>query len=236
MKKILFTAVAVVSAGVAVQAQTTGNPPTFPSTPPNLYGNIDASQSTYTQNTVGNDTLTLALDATAHFHSPDAVTPPPVNNLGTGVYGVSTGLGGDGRSFWNYDFAATSSLSDLANYTFNLTIKNEGNGLSTSFNPSVILDNKGTAGSSFGNSESLDFTTGAFPLGQLFFGNIGYDPNANDTYDVTLTAQGVTGGPVASDSIKIIAGRGAVPDASSTMALMSFGLGGLGLMSRRFRK
>ena len=235
MKKILFTAAAVAAASVAAQAQSTGNPPTFPANPPNLYGNIDASQSTYTQTTVGNDTLTIALDATPHFKAPLAVNPPPVTLLGPGLYGVSTGLGGDGRSFWNYDFGVTSSASDLASYMFTLTILNEGNGQSTSFDPSAITDNNGTAGSSFGNSESLDFT---LPPGSLFFGSIGYDPNANDTYDFTLTARGVTGGPVASDTIKVIAGTGAagVPDASSTMALMSLGLGGLGLMSRRFRK
>jgi hypothetical protein len=234
MKKIVFTAVAVVSASVVVQAST-GTPPTFPATPPNLYGDIDASQSTYTQTPVGGDALTLALDATPHFKAPLATTPPPVNLLSPGVYGVSTGLGGDGRSVWNYDFAATTSLNDLLDYVFTLTIKNEGNGLSTSFNPSVIGDNNGTAGSSFGNSESLDFTT-TFPA-DLFFGSIGYNPNANDTYDFTLTAQPVTGGPAATDVIKVIAGTGAaVPDATSTMALMSFGLGGLGLMSRRFRK
>ncbi len=235
MKKIVFTAVAVISASVAVQAQSTGTPPTFPATPPNLYGDIDASQSTYTQTTTASgDTLTLALDATPHFKAPLATTPPPVTLIGPGVYGVSTGVGGDGRSVWNYDFAATTSLNDLVNYIFTMTIKNEGNGQTISFNPSVIGDNNGTTGSSFGNSESLDFTK-TFP-GDLFFGSFGYNPNLNDTYDITFTAQSVTGGPVLTDTGKIIAGTGAVPDAASTMALMSFGLGGLGLMSRRFRK
>lgn len=234
MKKILVPAAVALIAAVSANAQTLGTPPTvpaYPGVPVNAYGHIDSSQSTYSQTTVGLDTLTLALDVTPHFSASSVI--PPVNTLGVGKYGVSAGLGADGRSFWNYDFAITSSSSLLATYNLTLTILNVGNGQSISFNPAAILDNNvivNGLGTTIGNSESLDFTIND-PSG--FFGKIGYNPNAADTYDITLTAQDVTGATVASLPIEVTS---SVPDATSTMGLMSASIAALGLLSRRFRK
>ncbi|HEX3797054.1 MAG TPA: hypothetical protein VH413_00005 [Verrucomicrobiae bacterium] len=229
MKKILLPAAAILIAAVSGNAQTLGTPPTVTGIP-NAYGGIDPSQSTYTQTTVGGDTVTLALDATPHVSSPLALNPPPVNTLGVGSYGVSTGIGGDLRSFWNYDFAVSSSLDQLSAYNLTLTVLNVFTGQSATYNPAAIGDNHTPAAGTIGNSESLDFT-----LTNPFFGSINYDPNANATYDITLTAS-QNGASVASDAIQITAGTGSAPDATSTMGLMSFALAGLGLVSRRFRK
>jgi hypothetical protein len=229
MKKILLPAAAILIAAVSGNAQTLGTPPTVTGSA-NAYGNIDSSQSTYTQTAVGGDTVTLALDVTPHVKAPLALNPPPVNTLGVGSYGVSTGLGGDLRSFWNYDFAVSSSLDQLSAYNLTLTVLNVFTGQSATYNPASITDNNTPVAGTIGNSESLDFT-----LTNPFFGSINYDPNANATYDITLTAS-QNGAAVASDAIQITAGTGSAPDATSTMGLMSFALAGLGLVSRRFRK
>jgi hypothetical protein len=178
------------------------------------------------------DTLTLALNVTPHY----SLTPviPPVTSPGVGVYDVSTGTGVDGRSFWNFDLGANSSLPDLALYDFKVSIVNVGNGESTSFDTAGLTGNNvgvSADGAAFGNGESLDFTL----TDPGFFGSIGYNPNANDDYDITLTAYSLTGAPVATDSIEVVAGNG-VPDSASTMGLLSASVAALGFVSRRFRK
>jgi hypothetical protein len=169
----------------------------------------------------GNDTVTIALAATAHGSS----NPAPGNN-GAGTYSVNTGLVG-GRSVWNFDFYGNSSLGLLGSYVFSLT--ETANGHTFSFNPAAIPDNVGGP-NSFGNSESLDFATFGLPLS--------YDPNANDTYNFLLTVKNVDGALIASDSITVNAGTGrSVPDAASTATLLGFGLVGilaLGYKRNRF--
>jgi hypothetical protein len=179
---------------------------------------IPINTSEYTQVTGlgGGDTLTFAMAATQHGSS----NPAPGNN-GAGTYTVGTGLVG-GRSVWNFDFYGNSQLGNLGNYVFTLTEK--ANGHMFSFDPSAIHDDVGGP-NSFGNSESLDFSTYGGPLS--------YDPNANDTYLFELSVSSVTGAFIASEDITVVAGRGAAaPDAASTAGLLAASL--IGLFSMNF--
>lgn len=156
-----------------------------------------------------NDTLTLALSATAHGSS----NPAPGNN-GAGTFTVFPGLSG-GRSLWNFDFFIGTANGSLSPYTFTLT--ETANGLTTSFDPTLISDNVGAPGSA-GNSESLDFAQ--------FGAAIDYNPNQGDTYNFTLTA--FDGGTqIGSDSITV----DAVPEPTTIIAgalmLLPLGIGAL---------
>ncbi|HXS69229.1 MAG TPA: hypothetical protein VN761_10325 [Candidatus Polarisedimenticolia bacterium] len=188
----------------------------------NPYGGsgIPFNTSEYTQVTgigAGSDTLTIALAATQY-----KANPAPGND-GAGTYTVGTGLVG-GKSTWNFDFYGNSSLGQLANYVFTLT--ETANGHTVTFNPLTLPDNAGTAGTSFGYSERLDFA--AFGAG------LSYDPNANDTYDFDLSVVSAAGGPAIADThITVNARAGAVPDAASTAMLLGFGFIGLALFGRR---
>jgi hypothetical protein len=231
MNKTLLTTAVIIAAGMSVHAQTQGTPPGFAGQP-NPYGNVDSTKSTYTTTPVLGDSLTLALNVTPHYSATPVI--PPVNSPGVGVYDVATGTGVDSRSFWNFDLGANSSLGALPAYDFKISVLNVGNGESTTFDTAGLTGNTtgvSADGIAFGNGESLDFTL----TDPAFFGSIGYDPTANDDYDITLTAYLVTGAPVASDSIEVVAGNG-VPDAVSTMGLLSASVAALGFVSRRFRK
>ena len=157
------------------------------------------------------DTVTLALAATAHGSS----NPTP-GNPSYGVYTVNPGLSG-GRSLWNYDFYVSSALGNLANYTFSLT--ETGPGGNFTFNPLLILDNVGTAGSNEGNSESLDFAAFGVP--------ISYNPNTAGIYTFTLDVS-LDGSQLGGTGITVDDGVPAsVPDSAPTLALLGASLAGL---------
>jgi hypothetical protein len=156
---------------------------------------------------LANDTITLALSATAHGSS----NPAPGNN-GAGTFTVNAGLAG-GRSLWNFDFWISAANGNLSPYSFTLTEK--ANGQTFSFNPTLISDNVGAPGSA-GNSESLDFAAYGVP--------VDYNPNQDDTYNFTLTAsQGGT--QIGSDSITVDSVPEPTTIIAGAMMLLPLGIG-----------
>lgn len=225
--KIKFLATLI--AGACMASLTNASAANFGSIPgvsagDNPYGGsgIPFNTSEYVQVTglgQSSDTLTFSLAATQYKSN-----PAPGNN-GAGTYFVTPGLVG-GRSTWNFDFYANSSMGQLNDYIFTLTLTELANGHTFSFNPAAIGDNAGTPGASFGNSESLDFAAFGLPLS--------YDPNADDTYQFDLSVSSVTGAPIASDDITVVAGKGArLPDNASTALLLGCALAGLAFFGRR---
>ena len=215
------------TSAVATEVTTTGFG-TIPGASGNPYSGsgipFDTSQWTQVSgipsaNALHPDTLTIAMAATQHGSG----NPAPGNN-GAGTYTVNPGLV-SGRSVWNFDFYANSALGNVGTYSFILTELNVGNGQSFSFNPLLIPDNVGGPASA-GNSESLDFATFGVP--------IGYDPNANDTYDFTLASY-LNGNLVSQTAITVIDGTGAAntPDGGSTAGLLGAGFVSLMAFAKR---
>jgi hypothetical protein len=151
-----------------------------------------------------NDANELAL----RFHQTGQVAPA---SNGAGVY--SFALGTTPISFdWSIDGNADNSL---------ITVLDIGTGVSVSYNPFFAGNDNYNGGATdpdlWQNSERLNF---AFLLGADF------DPNRNDTYEVTLTSAG--------HSLSAFAqvGAGALPE-PATWAMMLLGFGGIGFAMRR---
>lgn len=132
---------------------------------------------------------------------------------------------------------------DSANVFFsgaNITLTNLLTGQSASFSPYFLPDNQyfnyapfGNAGlgASMQNSEQLGFS---FLNGGSIFGNLGFDPNVNDTYQIDLTAFDPQGaGHTLTAFAQIGSGvTGAVPE-PATWAMMLIGFGAIGVSLRR---
>jgi len=222
MEKKLFNAVAVaallavpvISSQAAITSSTTFG--TIPGNPNggNPYSGsgipYNASEITTISGIPGSpsdDTLTLALSATAH----GAFNPAPSND-GAGTFTALTGLAG-GRSLWNFDFWISSANGSLSPYTFTLT--EVANGQTFSFDPLTIPDNVGAPGSA-GNSESLDFPQFGVP--------VNYNPAQSDTYNFTLTAF-LSGREIGSDSITVNSVPEPTTIVAGAMMLLPLGLG-----------
>jgi hypothetical protein len=135
-------------------------------------------------------------------------------------YQVSTGLFSPTRALWNFDFSVNPGAQSLAGTTALITIKDIGNGTTTSFDPSAIGDNA-HSGNGYQNSENAIFGF----LGPL------YSPFANDLFqfDFTLTGGNLTS-PLAVEAF-VQVGSG-VPE-PSTWAMMILGFAGVGFASYR---
>jgi hypothetical protein len=144
----------------------------------------------------------------------------PTGNL----YQAPLGLFSPTRALWNFDYSVNPSNQSLEGSTATITIKDLGNGTTTSFDPSAIVDNAKSS-NAYQNSENA------------IFGFLGpfYSPNANDTFQFDFT---LTGGslqtPLALEAF-VEVGSG-VPE-PSTWAMMILGFAGIGFMAcRRNRK
>ena len=172
----------------------------------------------------------------------------PVTPTGS-TYDVLTGdttVPGKSGANWGFVFsvnlqAAGGSATFPGNYTVDLTMTDVGNGTTSSpFNLLSIPDNSyyGPSGVcngsaclsgnpyAFQNSEAL-----SFPIIADLLNDPGYDVNANDTFNFTLSVS-QQGTILASDSITVVAGTGAqpVPEPSSFPVLLA----GLGLIGGAF--
>ncbi|HTS47484.1 MAG TPA: PEP-CTERM sorting domain-containing protein [Bryobacteraceae bacterium] len=203
---------------------------------PGFYNGTGNPNSGFTIDTNGN--LELGLGANLRFVGP--IDPSPTNS---NIY--SAPIGGDpshsNDAYWDFEFSvntqAGGGTNTLSDYTFMLTILDVGTSTSNSFDPEAIPDNSyyGTGGKTVGspppvgaygmqNAENLSFA-GFLP---------GFNPNANDTYDFTLTAySGVD--LIASNEIIVNVGTGAVPEPSQ-LGFLAVGLLGIATMGWRRKK
>lgn len=182
-------------------------------------------------------------------------------DAGTNVYHVSTGVDtgsdfcGGICSLWNFEFSVSlgDSGTTLGNVKTNMTITNVGNGQSFSFDPySEFSDNAAWAGGTsrprggstptpplsstdvgFQNSENLGFGPLLSPSG-FVPASFAFDPNANDTYLVSLSLTDSSGLNMSANE-KIIAGLGATP-IPATLPLFLSGIGLFGLIMYRRKK
>ena len=119
-------------------------------------------------------------------------------------------------------------------------------GLSGFTDASILLTNLTTGGTASFNTVLLGDANGALPgiqqsqqlgfgflNGGLFnLGNINFDPNANATYRLDLTA----GGSTLTSYAQVGAGSVAAVPEPATWALMLLGFGGMGVAMRRQRR
>ncbi|WP_246165648.1 PEPxxWA-CTERM sorting domain-containing protein [Sphingomonas ginsengisoli (ex An et al. 2013)] len=133
-----------------------------------------------------------------------------------------------------YSFAlGTSNISfdyGLSGFTdANVLLTNLTTGGTASFNTLLLGDANGAL-PGIQQSEQLGF---GFLNGGFFnLGNINFDPNANATYRLDLTA----GGNTLTSFAQVGTGSVAAVPEPSTWALMLFGFGGMGVAMRRQRR
>lgn len=182
----------------------------------------------------------LGLEAIQRFIGP--VTPTG------GTYDVATGnttAPSETGAFWGVVFSVNlgpDALS-LANVTPFLTMTDVNNGTTGTVNLLTITDNSlyGAGGVcspqsscgplsdyyAFQNSEAL-----SFPVVAAAIGDLGYDVNANDTYDFTLNLR-AGDRLLAADSIVVQAGTGTPVPEPFTLSLFGAGLAGAAAMRHR---
>jgi PEP-CTERM motif len=133
---------------------------------------------------------------------------------------------------FNFDYSvnpfAGQSAVSLAGVTTTLTIHDVVNGGTITFDPSAVPDNAHPpAGANdptaYQNSEKISF-------GFLF---PGYNPNQNDTFDITLNLSNVPGVSGGNLSVEEFVQIGTAVPEPSTWAMMILGFAGVGFMAYR---
>ncbi len=206
-------AVALVSASSA-QAQVAYNQNLAP---PGVYFGTGNPNGAFAVDTV--DGIEIGLRSKISGIHPQIV---PVANL----YVIPIG------DFFNFDYSVNPDVGgsqvSLASVTALLTVVNLANGHTFSFNPSLVPDNATNVGAPGGyqNSEKISFA----------FLGMGYDPNLNDTFNITLSLTGLPGGDVASVTNVVQVGSGLAVPEPATWAMLIVGFAGVGAGLRRARK
>ena len=162
----------------------------------------------------------------------------PVTPTSTNVYDVPLGFSSGTASKWNFEYSVNLGGSGLTlgDVTPTITVLNQANAQSITFDPLVWTpDNSGWDGTSthqngalatdigFQNSENLSFAFVAL-LNPLF----AFDPNANNSYIVTLSLLDVLGNDLGSVSETINATP--IPAA---LPLFASGVGVVGFLRER---
>lgn len=232
---------ALCAAGLTTAAQANTLNDTSLTSPGVYYGSGNPNTGWATTTEAG-----IEIGLSTHYRYVGAAPP----DAGTNTYHVNTGLyagQGGGTScigscaLWNIDFSVNlgSSGFNLGNGTVQLSVTNVGTGQHLAFDPfNDLPDNNGyngntntydkpatTSDTGFQNSENLFYFIGP---------GFSFDPNANDTYLVSLLATGPQGQQLSVDET-IIAGTGATP-LPAALPLFASGLGALGLLGWRKKR
>jgi hypothetical protein len=187
-------------------------------------------------NSVTGGTLQLGLEAITRFQGP--ITPD------TNDYTYAPGTGTPGDATWDFEFSVNTGSDPLSEYTYNITIHDVTTGKSATFDPTALPDNGQANGANvfcsgcayvatndgFQNAENLGFSFLSTQLG-------GFNPNAADTYQITLSATSVDGVDpgVTINVLPPLVTPPAVPEPSSFVLLGTGLIGGIGSMIRRRR-
>ncbi|WP_372781963.1 PEPxxWA-CTERM sorting domain-containing protein [Phenylobacterium sp.] len=134
---------------------------------------------------------------------------------------------------FNFDYSINPDVGgsqvSLASVTALLTVTNLANGHTFSYDPFNPVFGNATSLSAPGaiqNSEKISFN----------FLGMGYDPNLNDTFNITLSLTGLPNGDTASVTNIVQVGTGLAVPEPATWAMMIVGFAGIGAGLRRARK
>ena len=188
--------------------------------PPGVYwgtGNANAGFTVLDTTNSDGSVLELGLSAIDRFVGP--ITPSGDE------YFVSPTSGPD--ALWDFVFSVNTNATGLitgdtlGDYTYALTITNETTSASESFDPTLLPDNAqygaaaclnehdgcayNSANSGMQNAENLGFS--------FLATNIGFDPSAPDTYQITLSATSVNGSSNTDPSVTILVSTAPEPAA-----------------------
>jgi hypothetical protein len=227
----LIAAFVLSSASIAaIAAPVTPTYTTFSNLAGATYGGSGIPTDPSAIATVG--TLTLGMAATQRFVGPN------LGNNGAGTYFADPGTAGTPpRATWNFDFYINDSASNLnANgLTYKLFYDFDA-GVGTDQSQLGVFDLSFFAnGNTYQDSQNLSF---AYLSASSFFitppAMASFDPLAEGEYSFALVAYR-DGAEVARSAILVDVGTVNVPEPGS-IALLGFGLAGLGFVRRRMQK
>ena len=154
----------------------------------------------------------------------------PVLPTSTNIYNVPLGTSAfppAGTATWDFEYSVdfgTSSFSQ-SNTTAALTVLNVTTGQSLAFDPSLAALGNATNGDGYQNAENLGFSFIA-----VLFPAFGFDPNAADQYQITLS---LTNDGDSLASVEEIINATPLP---ATLPLFAGGLGFVGFLTRRKKR
>lgn len=211
--------------------------------PPGVYwgtGNINAGFTVLDTTNNDGSVLELGLSAIDRFVGP--ITPSG------NEYTVSPSSGPDAS--WDFVFSVNTNATGLStgdtlgDYTYLLTITNETTSLSESFSPTLLPDNAqygsaacpnehagcayNSANSGMQNAENLGFS--------FLATNIGFDPSAADTYEITLAATTVNGSINTDPAVTILVNVGNTVPEPSALSLLGTVLFAVLFVNKRLRR
>ena len=190
-----------------------------------------------------NDTsggIEIGLDVLNRKQSAILPTATNIYNVSTGFYSYSTDYCTGICATWNFSYSVnlqadtSSTLYDRSNITANIHVHSVGAGKDLSFDSNSILDNASNDAYTFQNSENLSFFQPS--LGPSIPG-WSFDPNADETYLITLTLLGPKDEALGSVQETVIAGAGAsTTPLPAALPLFASGLGLVGFAAHRRKR